>query len=454
MLPASRHGSAPNPFAMTRSNPPHPAPPTLSILAIGDELTTGERPDTNSAWIAARAASIGVRTVEHRTTGDDLAQIAGAIRDLIAISGRLVITGGLGPTLDDLTRHALASVLDEPLIEDPEALAALRAWYAGRNRPMPETNRVQALRPASARCLANPNGTAPGLAASVGQARVFCLPGPPREMMPMFDREVLPTFSIDPELGVHVRTVPTFGLGESAVAELLGGLMDRTRNPLVGTTASGGIVTCRVRFTGPARDAPQRLNETVARIRALLGPAVLTDHDAHDDGLALVRALSDLLRARRQTVTVVESCTGGLLGEMLTRLPGSSDIFAGGLLTYSNDLKARLAGVDPALLAAYGAVSPEVALAMARGGLDRTGATHALAITGIAGPDGGSDAKPVGTVWIALASCGGQTQARRFRFQGGRDAVRFWSATTALGLLRGTLLGVAAPLMAETTSQI
>lgn len=411
-------------------------PPTLTILAIGDELTSGERVDTNSAWISAKAAALGVRTVEHRTAADDQAQIAGAVRDLARLSTVLIITGGLGPTLDDLTRQALADVLNEPLVEDAAAVADLHAWYAGRGRPMPQANRVQALRPASARMLPNPKGTAPGVAATVGTTKVFCLPGPPREMFPMFEKEVVPAFELDPSNTVRVRTVPTFGLGESAVADLLGPMMDRTRNPLVGTTASGCIVTCRVRYTGHADGADAALNATVADLKARLGPAILTEHDAHDDGLVLVRTVTDLLRARSQTLAVVESCTGGLLGEMLTRLPGSSDVFAGGLLTYSNELKTRLAGVDSALLTAHGAVSRAVALAMARGGLDRTGAAHALAITGIAGPGGGTDTKPVGTVWIARASADGSSEARHFLFKGGRDAVRLWAATTALGMLR------------------
>jgi nicotinamide-nucleotide amidase len=426
---------------MTHPNPAHPDPNTLVILAIGDELTCGERVDTNSAWIAARAANLGVRTVEHRTAGDDLEQIKWAIRDLAAVSGVLVITGGLGPTLDDLTRHALAAVLDEPLIEDPQALADLRQWYAGRSRSMPDANTVQALRPRSARCLPNPNGTAPGLSATAGNCCIFCLPGPPREMMPMFEREVVPAFVIDPQRGVHVRTVPTFGLGESAVADLLGPLMDRSRNPLVGTTASGGIVTCRVRYTGASREAGAQLDATVGHIKDRLGPAVLCDHDPHDDGQVLIRVVTDLLRARSETVSVVESCTGGLLGEMLTRLPGSSDVFVGGLLTYSNELKSRLVGVDPGLIVDHGAVSREVALAMAEGGWRVTDASHTLAITGIAGPGGGSLEKPEGTVWIAHARPDG-SDARRFQFRGGRDWVRLWSATTALGILRARTLGL------------
>ncbi|RMH25738.1 MAG: CinA family nicotinamide mononucleotide deamidase-related protein [Planctomycetota bacterium] len=424
-------------------------PPTLTILAIGDELTCGERVDTNSAWIAAKAAARGARIAEHRTAADDRPLIADAIRELAARSDVLVVTGGLGPTLDDLTRHALGDVLGEPLVEDAATMDALRVWYAGRGRAMPDANRIQAMRPPSARCLDNPNGTAPGLHAKVGRTEVFCLPGPPREMMPMFERFVLPALRDDSGEVVRVRTVPTFGLGESTVADLLGDLMDRTRNPMVGTTASGCIVTCRIRYAGPPDGADAALADTVERVKTALGPAVLVDHDEHDDGLVLVRTVGDLLRERRQTVATVESCTGGLVGEMITRLPGSSDIFAGGLLTYSNELKSRLAGVDESLIARHGAVSREVAAAMARGGLDRCQSHHALAITGVAGPGGGSESKPVGTVWIARASRDGTLDTRQFLFRGGRDSVRLWSATTALGMLRLHLVGAAMDLLGQ-----
>jgi nicotinamide-nucleotide amidase len=424
-------------------------PETLAILAIGDELTSGQRVDTNSALIAAKAANLGVRTVEHRTAADDYPQMVGAIRDLAKAASVLVITGGLGPTADDLTRQALAEVMGDELIVDPEALVTLKKWYEGRGRTMPETNKVQAMRPSSACLLDNPNGTAPGLAAEIGRTRVYCLPGPPREMVPMLERFVLASFKQDDGSAVRIRTLPTFGLGESAVAEKLGSLMDRSRNPLVGTTASGCIVTCRVRFEGPQDDAERLLDATAAEIRACLGDAVLTEHDAEDDGHVLVRVVSDLLRQHKATVGTVESCTGGLLGEMITRLGGSSDVFAGGLLTYTNGLKSRLAGVDPALIERHGAVSREVATEMARGGIGRLGVDHALAITGVAGPGGGSDAKPIGTVWIARASRDGTSDARRFLFRGGRDAIRLWSATTALGMLRLKLCSLDMALLGQ-----
>ena len=192
------------------------------------------------------------------------------------------------------------------------------------------------------------------------------------------------------------------------------------------------------------------VRDTVDAIRVRLGVSVLSEHDAEDDGLVLVRVVLTLLRERGQSVATVESCTGGLLGEMITRLPGSSEVFAGGLLTYSNELKSRLAGVDAGLIRTHGAVSRAVAFAMAGGGLERTGADHALAITGVAGPGGGSADKPVGTVWIARASADGTTDARRFQFRGGRDWVRQWSAVTALGMLRLALLGENQALLGQS----
>lgn len=425
-------------------------PETLAILAIGDELTSGQRVDTNSALIASKAEALGVRTVEHRTAADDFGQMVGAIRDLAGVASVLVITGGLGPTADDLTRQALAEATGDELVMDDEALATLKTWYEGRGRRMPETNTVQAMRPSRSCLLDNPNGTAPGLAAELENTRIYCLPGPPREMVPMLDRFVLPAFREDAGSVVRIRTMPTFGLGESAVAEMLGDLMDRSRNPIVGTTASGCVVTCRIRYEGPEDESKVALDDTAARVRACLGDAILTDHDAEDDGHVLVRTVSELLRQARQTVGTVESCTGGLLGEMITALPGSSDVFAGGLVTYTNELKSRLAGVDPGLLEQHGAVSSQVALAMAKGGLPSLGTDHALAITGVAGPGGGSDAKPVGTVWIARASADGSAEARRFLFKGGREAIRLWSATTALGMLRLHLARLDAPLLGQT----
>ncbi len=449
---------------MDNQLPPHRS---AAVLSVGDEIALGQTLDTNSAWLADRLFALGVRVVEHATVEDDLDRIARALSRLAGETDLVIVTGGLGPTADDLTRPALARVLGEELIEDGGALGAIRAWFSGRAGGMPEGNRVQALRPASGVCLANPNGTAPGLFVRAGAVScdVACLPGPPHEMKPMFETEIAGRLR---RAGgaFGARALLTFGLGESVVAERLGPLMDRDREsrglPVVGTTASKMVVSVRLRHAGDDADAVRAALDAVEdEVRSALGVSVFerrdfTGGDAADISDALPGCVLSLLRERGERVAVVESCTGGLLGETLTSVPGSSDVFAGGWLTYANEAKAGLVGVDPALIASHGAVSGAVARAMAVGGLERGhslgGAEHCLAITGVAGP-GGSEAKPAGTVFIARASVDGlspEVEVRSFRFKGGRGAVREWSARTALGMLRLKLVGGEMGLLGET----
>ncbi|MFG0242477.1 MAG: CinA family nicotinamide mononucleotide deamidase-related protein [Phycisphaerales bacterium JB054] len=431
------------------------------VVSIGDELVLGQSLDTNSRWLSERLLDRGVRPIRHVTVDDEIGAIAEEIERGARDADLVVVTGGLGPTADDLTREGLARAMGESLVEDAGALAEVEGWYAGRGKAMPRTNRVQAMRPEGARCLSNANGTAPGLAGVVGGVEVFCLPGPPREMEPMFARWVEP--ALRPDRVVLTRLVRTMGLGESRVAELLGGRMERGRNPMVGTTASAGVVTVRMRWEGAASDGSGAgaLDEAERGVRGVLGAAVVTP-EGGDGERGLVEVVVDLLAARGEKLAVVESCTGGLLGSMVTAVPGSSAVFTGGWVTYTNAMKASAVGVDRGLFpevvpGAPGAVSGEVAQEMALGGLARArheigserGADHALAITGIAGPDGGSEAKPVGTVWICRASGDGSVDCRRFVFAGGRGAVREWAANTALGMLRLKLAGVDLELLRE-----
>jgi nicotinamide-nucleotide amidase len=409
-----------------------------AILAVGDELTLGQTLDTNSRWLAERLLDAGTVVIEHVTVPDDVAAHAAALRRLGIMVDVIVSSGGLGPTADDLTRLALADAMNEPLVEDAEAIVAVRAYFARSSRPMPEANRVQALRPRSAACLPNPNGTAPGLAGAVGGCDVFCLPGPPREMMPMFEAQVRPRLRPPTDRRVATRVLHTIGLGESEIAQRLGDLMDRSRNPLVGTTASQAVVSCRVRYEG-AEDPGPALHETEAAVRRRLEPYVFGVDDQTLPGVVLT-----LLAGKAATIATVESCTGGLLGTMLTDVAGSSACYLGGWVTYTNVMKQREVGVPPAIVrpGGPGAVSRECALAMAQGGLVRSGGDHCLAITGVAGPDGGSPDKPVGTVWIALVSRAEPADIRRFQFTGERANVRDWSAKSALAMLRMRLAGV------------
>ncbi len=412
-----------------------------AILSIGDELFDAPGADGNGPWLAEELRSRAVDTVERRIVGDDREPIAGAVREMSARADLLITTGGLGPTPDDLTRFALGDVLcpGESLVADPRAKAHLEARFRRAGRTMPRSNLLQALRPPAMEFLDNPLGTAMGLAGRAGPCQVFALPGPPHEMRAMFRDQVVPRLPPPPPEGRVAISgcVHAFGLGESAAAEMLGGILERGREPLVGITLSRGIVTARIRATGPPAEARGRLDAAAWRILELWAP-----WSYGRDGATLASAAGALLAASGSTVATAESCTGGLLGGAIVDVPGSSTWYAGGWVTYSDDLKRSCLGVRAELLAAHGAVSAPAAAAMAGGALDRGGSGWALAITGIAGPEGGTEAKPVGTVFIALARRGaGPVPVRRFRFPGDRRAVREISASAALQILRLGLLG-------------
>lgn len=417
-----------------------------AIISQGDEIVLGQTLDTNSKWISEQLLARGIVVVEHVSLPDDLA----AIRDsLVRLSGSvdlIICSGGLGPTDDDLTRAALAEAMSEPLVEDAEAVGQIERFFAGRGRPMPAINRVQALRPASARSIENRHGTAPGLAAKLGRADVFCLPGPPRELFPMFEAAVVPSLKPDPSRAIGVRVLHTIGMGESDIATLLGrtpdgNLMARDRSPLVGTTASGGIVSVRIRAEGSAAIA--KLGETELLVRDALGTAIFADSGSPHD--ALPAAVVAKVRESGLSLAVCESCTAGLLGSMIGDVPGCSDVFVGGLVTYANEEKVKLAGVPKSLIEQHGAVSPQVAAAMATGTAARLNAAACLAITGVAGPTGGTATKPVGTVWISLhlAPTNGPaiTDTRRFALTGDRRHIREFSAKLALAMLWNHLTG-------------
>jgi nicotinamide-nucleotide amidase len=418
-----------------------------AIVSIGDELTLGQSLDTNSQWLSQQLLDRGIVPVEHVTVPDDEDAIVAAFRRVAGLEGGACAGahGGLGPTADDLTRGALARVFDETLMEDVQALAAIERWFAERGRAMPSVNRVQAMRPRSARVLANRHGTAPGLGATLANGvDVWCLPGPPGEMRAMFETEIVPHLRVATDRPVQVRVVLTFGLGESDIAERLGGLMDRDRNPLVGTTVSGGHVACRIRYEAKADESVDAsrsvVDEAERAVREAIGPYVIGSGET-----SLAQSVMEMLRERRNTISVAESCTGGMLGSLLTDVPGASSVFAGGVIAYSNDVKKRFLSVPESLLSegAPGAVSRDCAEAMAQGCLARFETDHALAITGIAGPDGGTAEKPVGTVWITVASrAKGVTtiESRRFVLGPGRSAIRDWSAKLALGMIRFRLL--------------
>ncbi|MFP4223826.1 MAG: competence/damage-inducible protein A [Phycisphaeraceae bacterium] len=416
------------------------------ILSIGDELVLGQTLDTNGAWLAAKLAERGLQAAWHQTLPDDRDAIAEALAAASERAELVLVTGGLGPTEDDLTRQALARAMGQPLELDEVSLARIEAFYRERGREMPERNRVQAMRPRGATMIDNDAGTAPGVFAELGRARIYIMPGVPWEMKRMWGQ------SIEPDVAglaggrqvVLATKINTFGDGESDAAERLGELMDRRRNPKLGTTVTGGIVSVRVRSEFPtAERAKDELEKTVAAVIERLGAVVFgRDEDTLQD--AVVR----LLERHGKRLVTAESCTGGLIGAMIADVPGCSQSYMGGWVTYSNVLKVEQLGVAKEALESVGAVSEEVARAMAAGAIRKAmGADFSLAVTGIAGPEGGTKEKPVGTVWLALGVRDEQdagrvtTRALRLTLPGGRGAVRDRAAKCALQMLRLHLLG-------------
>jgi nicotinamide-nucleotide amidase len=409
---------------------------TAAILSIGDELTLGQKLDTNAQWLSIQLSDRGVMPMLHVTVSDGLDGLATRIESLAKCYDLLVMTGGLGPTADDLTRHALAQASGDQMVEDSDSLAALIARFDNAGLVMAEANRVQAQRPSSAACIENPMGTAPGLHAVIGNTDVFCLPGPPSENQPMFLNHVAPL--LRPERLVLTRILPTVGMGESAMADCLNELMDRDRNPLIGTTASSSVVSVRLRYEGKdSYEGKRLLDESESLVRCKIGDHVFSSVDQ-----SLAKTVVDLLLAQGATLSTVESCTGGMIGQRITDIAGSSAAYLGGFVTYTNQLKVQQVGVQQNTLDKHGAVSRDVCEQMVLGGRDETGSDYAISVTGIAGPGGGSAEKPIGTVWIGLVGPDGSEDLRRFRFTGDRDQVRNRAATMALAMLWGMLTDI------------
>ncbi len=409
--------------------------PAVELLSIGDELLLGDIVDTNAAWLSRRLGEIGVRIVRRATVGDDEDAIAEAVRQALDRTGAVVCTGGLGPTEDDLTRQAVARVFGRPLRVDEDSLARIRARFAQLGREMPERNRVQAELPEGATVLPNDWGTAPGFAVEDDAGRfVVVLPGVPREMERIVDAHVIPFLRRRWPEGarplVH-RVIRTTGIAESVLADRIADVADAIRPITVAYLPRVTGVDLRLTSWGAlaASDAARRLDEAEAALRERLGGYVYGT-----DGDDLAAVVGAALRSRGLTLALAESCTGGLIAKRITDIAGSSEYFLGGFVTYSNDSKQQLLGVQATTLAAHGAVSEQTAREMAAGARRVIGADVALGVTGIAGPGGGSAEKPVGTVWIGIAGANA-VEARLFRFLGERDEIRERAAQAALALL-------------------
>lgn len=403
------------------------------IICVGTELLLGQITNTNARYIARRLNELGIDVLFETTVGDNAARLSEVFRIASERSDLIVVSGGLGPTDDDLTKETLAAVIERPLVMDAEALAALEAWFASRGRTMTANNRKQALIPRGGRAIPNPNGTAPGVFVEHEGRLFILLPGPPRELEPMLDGAVLPELRRRGYAQViHSRVLRFCGIGESELETRVKDILDQQTNPTIAPLVDADGVTLRITAKAANRDEADRLIEPVtARLRERVG-AYLYGVDEQDLADAVGR---ELLR-RGETLAVAESCTGGLLGGRLTAVPGSSAYFLGGIIAYDNRIKHTLLGVPTAILRDKGAVSRETAAAMAGGVRRATGAARAVAVTGIAGPGGGSEGKPVGLVYIAYAGPGG-TDVEEHLIQGDRARVRSRTAALALaGLWR------------------
>ena len=366
--------------------------------------------------------------------------IADEVGDIVEAFGQaqrkadiLLVTGGLGPTDDDLTRQALAEFLGVPLVYHPELAAVIEGFFIRRNFPMPQRNRVQAYIPDGAEPIDNPRGTAPGVLYEKGDTLIALMPGVPNEMKAMFEESVLPRI-VQRQAGPVIRSanLRCFGAGESALAEMLGDRMGRGRNPLVNCTVSEGIITLQIIAVGDTALATEcLLAEHRGQLEGILGPLVF---GAGEDTIQDV--VGRILIQKKKTLAVAESCTGGLVAKMLTDVPGATGFFQCGWVTYSNQAKMTQLGVPESLIQEFGAVSEPVAAAMAKGAAKNSGTDCAIGITGIAGPEGGTEQKPVGLVYISVLT-GDFCQVHRFHFaNAGRAAIRRRAAQTALNLLR------------------
>ena len=412
--------------------------PDAEIIAVGSEMLTSQRIDTNSLFITDQLNSLGVEVRRKLVIGDDRPLLTEAVRDALNHAGIVILSGGLGPTEDDVTREAVAAALDRELLFNQEICNAIEERFRRRQRKMAEINKRQAFVIAGAEILPNPNGTAVGQWVEHEGRIVILLPGPPGELKPLFENECVPRLARRlPSQVIRTRFYRVTGLTESDLDALIAPVYAKYTNPSTTILASPGDIQIHLRARcGSVEDAERLLAEVGDPIEQLLGR-----HLFSRNGDPLEAVVGALLRERKATLSIAESCTGGMAGERITSVPGSSDYFLGGFVTYSARLKTDLLGVDPALIAEYTAVSKEVACAMAEGARARTGATYALSITGEAGPESRSGAS-VGTVFVGYASPDAPAGALRFSMPGDRHRIRGFATQAALDLLRRRLLKI------------
>ena len=409
---------------------------TVELICVGTELLLGNIVNTNAAFLSEQCAMLGLSMYYQSVVGDNRERLREVLEAAKGRSDVIILSGGLGPTQDDLTKETAAEVTGRKLVEDGQARREIEEFMAKRGRAITENNWKQALVPEGCKVLYNPNGTAPGIIIEDEDTCIILLPGPPDELVPMFEEQVYPYLhSLQPEI-ICSKMVKLCGIGESAAETKILDLIERQQNPTVAPYAKIGEVHLRITAKAESEAAAYGLiGPMEEELKRRFGSLIYTD----DPQVTLEMAIAGLLKEHRLTVTTAESCTGGLLAGRLINVPGISAYFKEGYITYSNEAKEKILGVAPKTLEAYGAVSAETAEEMAQGAAQAAGADLGVAVTGIAGPDGGTEEKPIGLVYISCY-CRGRCNTQRNQYTGSRGKIRAYSVATALTLLRQTII--------------
>ncbi len=409
---------------------------TVELISVGTELLLGNIVNTNAAYLAEKCADLGLSCFYQSVVGDNEERMGAVLKAALERSDIVILSGGLGPTEDDLTKEVSAKVMGRQLVMHEPSKKRIEEYFTSRNMELTENNWKQAMMPEGAIAVNNENGTAPGVIIEDGKKKVILLPGPPNEMIPMFEKSIMPYLEgSDPEV-IYSQTVKICGVGESKAETLIKDMIDSQSNPTIATYAKNCEVHLRVTAKAAGeKEAKKLVKPVVKELKNRFGPCIYTTNA----DITLEKAVVDLLIANKLTVSTVESCTGGMLAARLINVSGVSDVYKSGYITYSNKAKRRILGIKKGLLEKKGAVSEEVAKEMAKGAAAISRAEVAVSITGIAGPGGGTEEKPVGLVYIACSVCG-KIKVRKYNFRGNRAKIRETAVSSALILMRQCVL--------------
>lgn len=409
---------------------------TVELISVGTEILMGNIVNTNAAWLAKECAALGLSCFYQSVVGDNEDRLKEQMKTSLERSDIVILTGGLGPTTDDLTKETAALLMGKKLVTDQHSLERVEAYFQTRGIEMTENNKKQALVPEGARVLDNDNGTAPGLILESGEKCMILLPGPPNEMKPLFEAQVKPFLKALSPCVLYSRAVKLCGIGESKAAAMVQDMIDAQENPTIAPYAKTGEVHFRVTAQAKNEKEGKKLVKPVVKeLKRRFGQAVFATKEEE----TLEKALAELLLEKGMTIAFAESCTGGMIAGRLVNVPGVSKAFGTGYVTYSNKAKRKLLGVKKSTLKQFGAVSVQTATEMAQGALLASGADIAVSVTGIAGPDGGTDKKPVGLVYIGCC-VQGRTFVQEYHFLGNREKIRESTVAAALTFARSCIL--------------